>query len=135
MSTTHGGRHKKFDWRLVGNRILIENEDGREHIYSLSETYSIIQWINSKFGQDWFSLANNVELLGRGEEKDGLGMAILNLAPDDITHAQGSSYLGVVLEEIGVFKWNGATKGIKWSITLVPDSVGQLKQIIKDYLG
>ncbi len=120
MSKTHGGHYKKFEWQLIGDRICIKNEDDREHIYRLSETYEIIQWLNNNFGKDWFPLANNVELMGRGEEKDGLGMAILNLSPGDITHAQGSSYLGVVLEEIGVFNWNGAKKGIQWRIDIMP---------------
>ena len=135
MSTTHGGRHKIFEWKLIGNSIRIKNEDGREHIYSLSETYQIIQWLRGNFGNDWFPLANNVESMGTGKEKDGLGMAILNSSPGDITHAQGSSYLGVVLEEIGIFEWNGVKRGIQWRISKVPESVNKLKQIIKGHLG
>ncbi len=49
-----------------------------------------------------------------------------------LPHAQGSSYLGVVLEEIGVFNWNGAKKGIQWRIDIMPESIQQLEQIIKD---
>jgi len=135
MSTTHGGRYKIFKWGLDGDKIYIKNEDGREHTYSLLETYEIINWLKNKFGKDWFPLANNVELMGRGEEKDGLGIAILNLSPNDITHAQGASYLGVVLEEIGIFEWNGAKKGIKWRIIKMPDTIDILKQIIMEHLG
>jgi hypothetical protein len=135
MSTTHGGRKKGFGWRLNGNQIHIKNDDGREHVFSLSETFQIIQWLNGIFRNDWFPLANNVALLGSGEEKDGLGTAILSHSPDDITHAQGSSYLGVILEEIGVFQWNGEKRGIQWRIVKMPESVGELKQLIKDYLG
>ncbi len=134
MSKTHGGRYKKFGWQLVGDRIYIKNENDRTHSYNLSEIYNIIQRLNDNFGQDWFPLANNVELMGNGQEKDGLGMAILNFSPHDITHAQGSSYLGVVLEEVGVFNWNGAKKGIQWRIDKMPESTQRLKQIIKDYL-
>jgi len=135
MSTTHGERHKTFEWKLIGDNIRIKNEEGREHIYSLSETYTIIQWLGGNFGNDWFPLANNVESMGSGEEKDGLGMAILNSSPDDITHAQGSSYLGVVFEEIGIFEWNGAKKGIQWRMAKKPESINRLKQIIKGHLS
>ena len=135
MSTTHGGRRKGFGWRLAGNQIHIKNDDGREHFFSLSETYQIIQWLKGNFGNNWFPLANNVELLGKGKEKNGLGKAILNYSPDDITHAQGSSYLGVVLEEVGVFDWNGEKRGIQWRIVKEPESVSELKQIFKVHLG
>ena len=135
MSVTHGGRYKIFEWQLIGDKIHIRNEDGREHTYSLSETYKIIKWLRVNFGKDWFPLANNVELMGRGKEKDGLGIAILNLSPDDITHAQGSSYLGVVIEEIGIFEWNGAIRGIQWRLAIMPESINRLKQIIKGHLS
>ena len=135
MSVTHGGRYKFFKRQLIANKIYIRNEAGREHTYSLSEAYKIIKWLRVNFRKDWFPLANNVELMGRGKEKDGLGIAILNLSPDDITHAQGSSYLGVVLEEVGIFEWNGAKKGIQWRIVKMPETIDQLKQIIKGHLG
>ena len=135
MSTTHGGRQKNFEWQLVGKDIFIKNEDGRVHLYSLSEIYQIIQWLRRKFGNDWFPLANNVESMGSGEEKDGLGMAILNSSPDDITHAQGSSYLGVVLDEVSIFQWNGAKRGIHWRVAKMPESISQLEQIIKCQLS
>ncbi|RLF40413.1 MAG: hypothetical protein DRN21_02160 [Thermoplasmata archaeon] len=63
---------------MIGDKIYIKNEDGREHTYSLLETYKIINWPKIKFGKDWFPLANNVELMGRAEEKDALGTAIPN---------------------------------------------------------
>ena len=135
MSTTHGGRKKGFNWHLVSNDIFIKNEDGRLHLYSLKETYQIIQWLKQKFGNGWFPLANNVQSLGSGEEKDGLGVAILIQSPDDITHAQGSSYLGVVLEEFGIFQWNGEKRGIQWRIVKMPESVSELKDIISVCLG
>ena len=132
MSVTHGWRQKKFIWRLVEKDIAIENENGREHVYSLTETYDVIMALKNKFREDWFPLANNVELMGLGEEKDGLGVAILNVTPKDITHAQGSSYLGVVLEEIGVFEWNGEKKGIHWRIVKIPSSIEDFIFMIKN---
>jgi len=135
MSTTHGGRSKGFGWRLASNQIHIKNDDGREHFFSLSETYQIIQWLKGNFENNWFPLANNVELLGKGIEKNGLGKAILNYSPDDITHSQGSSYLGVVLEEVGLFQWNGEKRGIQWRIVKMPESVSELKQIFKGHLS
>ena len=71
MSATHGGGYKIFKWELKGDKIYIKNEDGREHIYSLSETIKIIRWLKINFRKYWFPLANNVELMGKGKEKYG----------------------------------------------------------------
>lgn len=34
----------------------------------------------------------------------------------NISHAQGASYLGVVLEHVGILEWNGKQRGIRWRI-------------------
>ena len=130
MSVTHGGNFRHFKWQLINSNIFIKTEKDIEHTYKLTEVYKIIKSLKEEFNTSWFPLANNVELLGKGIEKAGLAVAILNLAPNDIKHAQGSSYLGVVLEEIGVFKWNGAKKGIKWRIVRLPASIEDLEQTI-----
>jgi hypothetical protein len=116
MSTTHGGKNIQFRWFLEDDLLIIKNEKGRVHQYSLGEIVKILQWVEHKFSQDWFPLANNVAKLGKGTEKPGLGTAILEQSPGDISHAQGSSYLGVVLEEVGLLRWNGAKRGIKWKL-------------------
>jgi len=115
MLHTHG-KKVQFDWSLVGNSLTIKNEHGRTHKYQLDEILSIIKWLHAEFGAGWFPLANNVQKLGNATEKPGLGIAILNQSPDDIEHAQGSSYLGVILDYCGIFKWNGKRRGIKWRI-------------------
>jgi len=63
-----------------------------------------MNWLQKEFGTKWFPLANDVQKLGNGTEVTGLGVAILNHAPGDIEHAQGASYLGVVLDHLGVLK-------------------------------
>ncbi len=122
MSFTRGGkkRRKHFDWYYDSNlqRVLIVNEDGREHKYPLSEIHSILRIIHHRFGTDYFPLANNVEKLSNGTEGMGLGTIILELGQSTVAHAQGASYLGVVLEECGFFLWNGKHRGIEWKLLL-----------------
>jgi hypothetical protein len=132
MSVTHGGRFKTFEWDLRGDRIFIENSEGRVHIFYLLETYKILKWLKLHFGENPFPLANNVALMGKGEEKNGLGTAILNQPPNKVRHAQGASYLGVVLEEVGIFEWNGAKWRIKWQIIKMPSSINALNSLITD---
>jgi hypothetical protein len=130
MLITHGGKARRFEWKYQGNETIITNENGRTHLYSVGEIYDIINWLTQKFGADWFPLANNVEKLGNGKEVDGLGVAILRQGPKNITHAQGSSYLGVVLEQLGILEWNHKAKGIKYRIIHRPNSIDELKKIM-----
>ena len=130
MSVTNGGRAKHFKWDLITPRISIKNDDGRVHEFELTEILEILSWLKDKFSDDWFPLANNVELMSNGAEQKGLGRAILNSKPNDITHAQGSSYLGVVLQELGIFEWNHAKRGIEWRIVKEPKTVQELQKMI-----
>jgi hypothetical protein len=120
MSITRGGEklRKQFDWRFdaILNRVLITNEDGREHMFTLQEIQSILETIQEQFGAGFFPLANNVVKLTNGTERLGLGKVILEHEGSDVDHAQGSSYLGVVLEESGYFEWNGRHHGIEWKL-------------------
>ena len=131
MLQTHGGKKVSFTWNLIGDVLVIENEKGRIHKYQLDEIVSIIAWLQNEFGDKWFPLANDVRKLGNGSEVAGLGTAILKQTPGDITHAQGSSYLGVVLDQIGVLKWNERKKGIKWQILKADIN----KDLLLDLLG
>ena len=131
MSYTNGGKSKYFKWKLVANKISIKNEDDRVHEYELVEILEVLQWLKNRFSNKWFPLANNVEFLSKDEEQDGLGNSILNLKPNDITHAQGASYLGVVLQEIGILEWNGAKRGIQWRIIRDVNTIQDLQNIIE----
>jgi hypothetical protein len=86
MSVTHGGNYRTFEWELVGDTVHIENTRGRQHLYEVTEIFDILRWLKATFGMGWFPLANNVKLMGRDQEKDGLGTAILDLAPKDIEY-------------------------------------------------
>ncbi len=120
LSTTRGGPNQAvaFQWSYDQDdrRVNIKNANGRTHQYALTEIVAILQYLSEGFGHDFFPLANNVALLGNGEEVPGLGQAIMHVTPGNVTHGQGAGYLGVVLEEIGYFEWNGAHNGIKWRI-------------------
>jgi hypothetical protein len=88
-----------------------------QHSYSVIEIFLILKSLHQQFGQDYFPLANNVERLGHRDEQPGLGMTILQVGIDtNITHAQGSSYLGPCLEHLGYCEWNGEHHGIQWRL-------------------
>jgi hypothetical protein len=116
MSVTRGGpsKGKRFRWHFdkVSQKVRIENEDRKDlHSYTVEEIQAILKSIQREFKEGYFPLANNVECLRNGTEKMGLGRAILDLEGSIICHAQGSSYLGVVLEECGYFIGMRNTRG------------------------
>jgi hypothetical protein len=111
-----------YSYNSETKRLYIHNSEGREDVFSLQEIENILISLYEKFGTQWFPLANNVEKMGYGTEQEGFGMTILKIKPRDIKHAQASSYLGVVLENLGILEWNGKTKGIRWRIIVQPEA-------------
>ena len=120
MLTTRGAgkKAKQFKWWFEPHlkMVRIENENRRRHSYCVEDIRAILGRLDHDFGGEWFPLANNVALMGKRKEKMGLGRAILEQGESSVCHAQGASYLGVVLEECGYLVWNGIPKGIEWRI-------------------
>jgi hypothetical protein len=135
MSRTHGGKAIDFSWHFSVDQLTIKNERGIVHDYSLDEMAAILSAIKENFSSTWFPLANNVEKLSNRSEIKGLGTLILDYKPNDIKHAQGASYLGVVLEEIGFFEWNGKTKGIKWKLKDNKFGISFIKNKFHNYIN
>ena len=133
MSQTRGGMKKgrHFVWRFEPQEmtVLIENEKGKKHKYSVQEIERILRNLYNAFWNEFFPLANDVEKLNNGSERLGLGRIILEQREGDIYHAQGSSYLGVVMEECEYFQWNGKHVGIGWR--LVDDDFSRIAVISK----
>jgi hypothetical protein len=118
MSTTHGGKAKRFVWSYRDDLLVIKTNEGKTHQYTLQEIIAILSVLRTKFEHGWFPLANNVQKMFELEERPGLGSTIYSLRPGDTYHAQGASYLGVVLEEAGILEWNGRMKGIEWRLVV-----------------
>jgi hypothetical protein len=132
MLYTHGGKSREFEWGFTNDFLTITNAFERIHEYQLREIYSILQWLESEFYNEWFPLANNVEKLGNGTERKGLGVAIYRQRPGDVTHAQGASYLGVVLESVRLFEWNGAKRGIQWRIIRPINTIDDVRSALNN---
>ncbi|OGA47470.1 MAG: hypothetical protein A3G24_14430 [Betaproteobacteria bacterium RIFCSPLOWO2_12_FULL_62_13] len=90
------------------------------HRYAAWEIHKVVQALFRQFRSDWFPLANNVERMYRGTEKPGLGSIIYQISRSGTLHAQGASYLGVILEEAGLLEWNGRARGIAWRFVSSP---------------
>ena len=127
MSRTHGGGNAvSFDWQLSGDALeIFKTSDPSYRNYTRNDLIQACRWLFSTFGQGWFPLANNVQLLGNGTEQNGLGVALYRIHPNT-AYGQGASYVGVVLEELGLLEWNGAINGICWRFTVCLECVEQV---------
>ena len=120
MATTRGSvsRRRQFSWTYEPQTksLVAINDRHRLISFDVEKVLEIICLLDTHFGSDFFLLANNVVLLNKGEEKPGLATTILQVYPGDLTRAQGASYLGVILEELGYLEWNNKTFGIAWRL-------------------
>jgi len=128
MSITHGGKKAvSFNWGMTDGKkyIVIVNVKGRGFFYKIDEVSEVLISLKREFNSDWFPLANNVKTLGNDTEKPGLGYCLYHQdknRKNRVSYAQGASYLGVVLDEVGIVEWNQvAGKGIQWRINADDD--------------
>jgi hypothetical protein len=131
----HAHRRRRFMWHYDRqlHKICIENENGLPHKYTLIETHAVLASLHRQFGNEFFPLANNVEWMGNGTEKPGLGMAIMEQGLGNATHGQGASYLGVVLEECEYLRWNGERHGIMWKVIRADLSLSLLEAVLQKF--
>ena len=129
---TRGGvlKRKRFYYRWDGQSLHIHRESGWHDEFPVSEIAHILKRLDDQFTAGWFPLANNVEKLSNGTEKAGLGQTILQGQPGNVIHAQASSYVGVVLEDLGLATWNGLNKGIQWRLIRKPPGAEELARLI-----
>ena len=99
--------------------------------YPIGDLVNLLDKLEAAFGTKEFPLANNVETMGAGTEKPGLGMTLMSIR-NNTTYAQGASYLGVVLEELGYLRWNGRSRGIAWRLTGEDGSLAGLGSRLKN---
>ena len=114
--TTRGGANAKtFSFEVSLDALESRNDANRMDRFTLVETEALLRKLFGDFRQGWFPLANNVTKMHAGDEKDGLGKFIYD-ATGKVTHAQAASYLGPILEALGVTEWNGKRRGICWRL-------------------
>lgn len=63
-------------------------------------------------GKEWAALANNVEKLHHGTEKEGLGQFLKDALGMSVAAAQGASQLAALFVRAGVWEDNGRKRGM-----------------------
>lgn len=124
---TLGAKKKEFEWNYNENTILIKKPSYNNLIkYSDSELDKIIKYIKDN---DRVSLANNVEKLKKGLEKDGLGKFVFNNIESEITKAQSVSQIVAILHKVGALYYNNAKKNMEFWV-----SEKDWKRCVKEYI-
>ena len=112
---TLGSKHKEFLWKYSieeGLTISLTFKNGNYITkFKNNELNEIIDYTIKK---QRIQLANNVEKLANGTEKEGLGSFIYNTISRETVDAQASSHIAAILFEIGVFDYNGAKRGMEF---------------------
>lgn len=102
-ATRGKGKSVPFKWHINDEKITIQS-DKMHHEYTHTEILTALGWLQRRFKTSPFPLGNSVSKVGNETEKDGLGKALYSVKKDT-TFAQRASYLGVVLEQMGIFEF------------------------------
>ena len=119
MPETHGGvQGRRFKWQYDPGtaRVIVTGEGQDVHTFDVSDIQAILRSLHGRFGTNFFPLASDAQKLADGAERQGLGTAILDRRLDDVYHAQGAEYLGVILESCGYFEWNSRWHDVAWRL-------------------
>lgn len=112
---TLGGKKKEFQWRMDNYNLHIRRiiKDVYFDKIILEKELNLIQDYVIK--DKWTDLANNVEKLKRGDEKDGLGKFLYKELSWSITDSQLASHIGAIFTHSMVWRDNGKKRGIQFA--------------------
>lgn len=111
------GKKKPFLWFYDGEKIIIErkfkNNPRYQNIFLNSEIDKIIEYISKN---DEVPLANNVEKVVNGEEKEGIGKYIYDNISKDTSAQQCSSQLVAIFYDTNIILYNNKKRNIQFRI-------------------
>ncbi len=117
INRTLSSKSKSFKWTFNEKNGLkiyrqFSNKE-RIDIFSINELEQIIQF-TIKNGK--VPLANSVDKIHQGTEKNGIGSFIYKHIKKDTIKAQAASQLAAILVYTGIFEYNGTTKNMEFWI-------------------
>lgn len=117
--TTLGGKSKDFLWKIDDEcnihikRVFNLMGENKEIVKIVS--IDDLNRLNEYMGDgNWKDLANNVEKLANGKEKEGIGKFLYKKLKWSTTDAQLSGHLGVIFYLSGVWDYNGKMRGMRF---------------------
>lgn len=128
-------RSKPFTWcfsetnNLIITRFFKNRQENRTKITE-DELEKIDNFVTSK--KDWVDLANNVEKLAKGIEKDGIGKFLYEELDKNPTEAQLSSHIAALFVKAKIWEWRKHKGSMQFRKIDVNDWPSLLKKYYKD---
>ena len=128
---TFGGKAKDFWWRagddgsITIRRVFETRGPGTDVRVRAITRRELDQLLAAMADGRWWPLADNVEKLTNGTEKDGLGKFLCERFGWTPTDAQLAGHLGVILSGAGIWDYNGRKRGIEFR--LADSDMGRVK--------
>lgn len=108
-------KDKEFKWRYSSYDGLVINRSfkngNHETVFSDKGIKKVINYIKKK---ERIPLANNVEKLTNGTEKEGLGSFIYQNISKNTADAQAESHLASIMYNLGIFGYIGALRDMEF---------------------
>ena len=116
---TLGGKAKPFWWRIdargqVTIRRLFRTRSGDRFIEKTVTRKELDRLDRYVSESGWVPLANNVETLRKGEERDGIGRFLHDQLGWSETASQLASHLAAIYTAAGAWKYNGKKRGMRF---------------------
>ena len=115
LAFTLGGKHKKFWWKINEDDSLViirkfNSDNGKITLetFTAKEIENIQQFINDTN----IPLANNVQKIKDGTEKEGLGKFLYEKLNKNTTQAQLASHISTIFYHSSIWGYNGKKRGM-----------------------
>ncbi len=109
IAFTLGGKHKRFWWKINKNytlEIIRKFNSGNGKIILETFTEEEIKKIQKFINHNKIPLANNVQKLKNGTEKEGLGKFLYEKLNKNTTQAQLASHISTIFYNSGTWDYN-----------------------------
>ena len=115
LAFTLGGKHKSFWWKINKDyslEIIRKFNSGNGKIIFETFTEQEIQEIQKFINHNKIPLANNVQKLTNGTEKEGLGKFLYEKLNKNTTQAQLASHISTIFYYSGIWDYNGRKRNM-----------------------
>lgn len=90
---------------------MFKNNSITVRVITKEELEKINNFMNAR---EWFDLANSVDKLAKGTEKEGLGKFLYNYLAWDASGAQLAGHIGVIFTLSDIWEFNNQKRGMKF---------------------
>lgn len=114
LATTLGGKKRPFLWKIEDDSKILIRRKFKNYAVETLNSDELNKLNDYMKDGNWKDLANNVENLATGNEKEGIGKFLYDKLGSDTAKSQLSSHLGAIFFNSKVWEYNGKKIGMKF---------------------